>query len=123
MASCLLIDRDAGSRSAMREMLAGLGLRCTEHEDWPTAQAFPHNRFDFVFFGNADPDTCVSLLQTQHGSFRQTVFCYFTDHPSIDVISTLIVGGVSDVIMFPADKELVALKLSQAGFSSFRAAA
>jgi DNA-binding NtrC family response regulator len=123
MASCLLIDRDAASRGQIRELLSELGLRCAEHEDWPATLAFPHNRYDFVFFGNPDPEACAALLKTHHGSSRQIVFCYFADHPNVDVISSLVVAGASDVIMLPADRALLALKLSQAGLRTLRDAA
>jgi AmiR/NasT family two-component response regulator len=116
MATCLLIDRDDVSRAQVRSMLAAIGVRCAEHAEWPERVPVPYARYDLVFFGNCNEAESRIAQSIRQKSGKPSVFCYFTEHPSIDVVSRLVVNGAADILVMPFDEKLLMFKLAQCGF-------
>ncbi len=116
MISCLLIDKDEKQRSRIRDMLVRLGVKCSEHSNWPQSRPLPRNRYDLVMIGNpAREDYALANTSPANGLRHKTLF-YFDSHPNVDVISELIVKGATDILVVPFDLRLLEFKLVQSGF-------
>jgi DNA-binding NtrC family response regulator len=123
MISCLLIDRNETTRHLVGQMLAELGVACSQVESYPAGRQFPRNRFDIVIVGNPEGDDYDHVPNSARHRQQHQVFYYFAQHPNVDVISRLIVHGVADVLVMPFDSQILGFKLSQAGIHLHHAAA
>jgi DNA-binding NtrC family response regulator len=123
MVSCLLIDRNEFTRHLVSQMLAELGIVCSQADSWSFGRQFTRNRYDIVIVGNPEGDDYDHVPASARHRQQHLVFYYFAQHPDVDVISRLIVHGVADVLVMPFDSQILGFKLVQAGVHLRNAAA
>ncbi len=119
MVSCLLIDKNAGERGRIMELLNGFGFECFEREAAEEGIRFCHEQHPAVVVMEASALTATKeflrLINYQSNARRRPVVILYADQPDLSSVGASILDGASDFLVRPFDRDLLHFKLEQAG--------
>ena len=119
MVSCLLIDRDAGERQKVVNLLSDLGITCVERQE-------PEEGIRYC--SEATPDVVVMqasglpaareflrLARRQGRRSGRPVVILYADTADTEIMGETILDGAAEFLLKPFDRDLLQFKLMQAG--------
>jgi two-component system, chemotaxis family, chemotaxis protein CheY len=125
MVSCLLIDRNAGERHKLSDLMAELGFDCTELPEAADAIRYCEMyRPDVVVMSAGSSDDALDFLRFAPGadsSDGRPVVIFYADTPDVETMGEAIREGAAEFLLKPFDRDLLKFKLRQSGVIPARA--
>lgn len=119
MVSCLLIDRNAGERLKLSDIMAELGFDCIALPE--TADGIRYcqtHRPDVVVMSAAAADDARDFLRFAPGADGRDgrpVVIFYADKPDVETMGEAIREGAAEFLLKPFDRDLLKFKLRQSG--------
>jgi two-component system, chemotaxis family, chemotaxis protein CheY len=119
MINCLLIEKNPVERQRLSNLLAGLGLSCSEREGAEEGIKYCHDRRPDVVVMEVHTAKAAKdfmrLVGYQGRSAHKPVVILYADAPDVETMASGIMDGAADFLMKPFDRDLLQFKLQQAG--------
>ena len=104
MVSCLLIDRNAGERLKLSDIMAELGFDCI---------ALPETADGIRYCQTHRPDVVVMSVAAADDARDFVIF--YDDKPDVETMGEAIREGAAEFLLKPFDRDLLKFKLRQSG--------
>jgi DNA-binding NtrC family response regulator len=119
MVNCLLIDRNAGERQLILQILNGLGLNCDERSGTDEAIRFCNERHPDVVLMEASRVSSAKdflrMVKNKNREAKAPVVILYANTPDVSAMGDTIMQGAADFLMMPMTRDLLQFKLAQAG--------
>ena len=115
MVSCLLIDRNAGERHRLSDLMAELGFDCTALPDMADGIRYcREHRPDVVFMAAPAAGDARDFMRFAPGAGGPVVI-FYADTPDVETMGEAIREGAAEFLLKPFDRDLLKFKLRQSG--------
>jgi two-component system, chemotaxis family, chemotaxis protein CheY len=119
MINCLLIEKNAGERHRLSQLLLGLGLNCSESAGAEEGIKYCQSKRPDVVVMEATTAKAAKdfmrLIGYQGRNSGRPVVILYAEKQDVETMANTIMDGVSDFLMKPFDRDLLQFKLQQAG--------
>lgn len=119
MVSCLLIDRNAGERHRLSDLMAELGFDCIALPDASDGIRYCQNHHpDVVVMSASVADDARDFLRFAPAASRKDgrpVVIFYAETPDVETMGEAIREGAAEFLLKPFDRDLLKFKLRQSG--------